>query len=87
MDHLTEALLVQAVWEKGSIVQGFDPALWRKDAYGSLMHRFAYGNRNSEFGWEKDHVWPSALGGQTNYFNYRPLHWRNNLIRQANPFV
>lgn len=86
-DKLLEALEVQVVWEKGIPVAGSDPALWRRDAYGTLIYRWAYGNRMSEYGWEKDHIWPSALGGLNSFSNYRPVHWRNNVARQANPFV
>lgn len=42
------------------------------------MRYSAYGDRNSEWGWEEDHVVPATLGGSDQPFNLRPLHWRNS---------
>ncbi len=72
-----------AVWSKGNFAPGLDPALWRADEYGALMYRPHYGNRDSEFGWEDDHVYPAALGGLSALFNRRPLFWRNNTERNS----
>ena len=37
-----------------------------------------FGNRASQFGWERDHVVALALGGTETVDNMRPLHWRAN---------
>jgi 5-methylcytosine-specific restriction endonuclease McrA len=38
----------------------------------------AHGNTESEHGWEIDHIYPTALGGQTELDNLQPLNWQNN---------
>lgn len=73
---------VLAVWRKGRQVLGADQALWRLDVYGNWILFAQYGNRNSEYGWEIDHIWPDALGGPDELWNLRPLHWRTNARRQ-----
>ena len=75
--------MIQMVWEKGQIIYGWDERFWRKDYYGWWMHRFDYGDRNSELGWEIDHIVPVSEGGTDSIFNLRPLYWRNNISRAA----
>lgn len=70
--------VIQAIWEKGIVVEGFDPALYRRDSAGAWIIRESYGNRDSDYGWEIDHVYPQSLGGQDHLVNLRPMHWRNN---------
>lgn len=70
--------MVQKVWGKGAVVQGWDPNVWRKDACEAAMHRSSYGNRDSEFGWEIDHINPN---GNDELSNLRPLQWENNLSK------
>jgi hypothetical protein len=67
---------VQKIWEKGEIVEGQDSTKWRKDQCGAWIYKAAYGNRNSEFGWEADHIDPH---GGDDLANLRPLQWKNNL--------
>jgi hypothetical protein len=40
------------------------------------MYRAAYGDRNSSYGWEVDHINPN---GGDDLSNLRPLQWKNNL--------
>jgi hypothetical protein len=49
---------VQAVWNKGTAVSGYDASRWRKDACGAWMDRLEYGNTDSKQGWEVDHFNP-----------------------------
>ncbi len=74
---------VLEVWEKGAIILNYDPALWRRDAFGRTMSFSAYGSRNSDYGWEIDHILPVADGGTDDIDNLRPLHWRSNLARNS----
>ena len=66
---------IQAVWNKASIDLNNDPNLWRKDQCGAWIGRDFYGNRDSQYGWEIDHINP--IGGDS-LSNLRPLQWENN---------
>jgi len=67
---------VQRVWEKGRIVPENDPNHWRKDYCGAWIGRRFHGDRNSEYGWEIDHISPD---GPDILSNLRPLQWQNNM--------
>ena len=69
--------IIEAVWQKGRIVQGYDPKLYRQDVCGWWMARQAYGTLG-DHGWEIDHIMPVARGGTDALINLQPLHWRNN---------
>ncbi len=68
--------VVQQVWEKGKIVSGNDPKIWRKDDCEAWIERSKYGNRDSQYGWEIDHISPD---GPDTLSNLRPLQWKNNV--------
>jgi len=69
---------IVTVWQKATIVNGYDPARVRKDICGAWIEFLEYGNRQSQYGWEIDHIDPD--GGD--YFtNLQPLHWRNNAAK------
>lgn len=72
---------VQKVWEKAAIVPNVDPSHIRKDACGAWIIRSHYGARDSDYGWEIDHVYPEALGGDDNIDNLRALQWENNTAK------
>ncbi len=67
---------IQEVWEKGTIVKNVDSNIWRKDQCGAWINRNKYGDRNSDYGWEIDHISP---GDNDNISNLRPLQWQNNV--------
>lgn len=69
-------VIIQKVWEKGQVVAGISPAVWRKDQCGAWIKRTEYGNRDSQYGWEIDHISP---GGTDDLDNLRPLQWQNNV--------
>ncbi|MEI7013843.1 HNH endonuclease signature motif containing protein [Leptospira licerasiae] len=67
---------IQRVWEKGQVALPNNPDEWRKDDCGAWLNRKQYGNRNSDFGWEIDHI---RAGGSDSLSNLRPLQWKNNV--------
>ena len=71
-------MLRYQVWSKGTVVRGHDPSIWRKDQCGAWIKHNEYGKRNSQFGWEIDHISP---GGRTIMSNLRPLNWKNNVAK------
>lgn len=66
---------IQKVWEKAKITSG-DPNIWRKDECSAWINRAKYGDRDSKYGWEIDHISPN---GSDSLSNLRPLHWKNNV--------
>lgn len=68
----------RAVCGKGKIAGTNDPNVWRLDECGAWMHYPSHGNRNSQYGWEIDHIKPSSQGGSDDVSNLRPLQWQNN---------
>jgi|GEM_PF-1681028 len=75
---LDRYLLRHFVWSKGQTVPGFDHSSWRKDVCGALMRWDNYGDRNSPYGWEIDHINPH---GGDSPGNLQPLQWQNNIAK------
>ena len=70
--------IINSVWEKAQKVDNFDPNQFRKHACGAWIIRNHYGQRNSIYGWEIDHVYPQSLGGGDDEANLRAMQWENN---------
>jgi hypothetical protein len=75
---------IQQVWEKGTIVPGYDPAKYRQDKCRAWMVRSEYGNRNSNFGWEVDHIIPNGIDYLS---NLQPLQWENNVAKGVGALI
>jgi hypothetical protein len=71
---------IQSVWGKGSIVINNDANIWRKDQCGAWIKKSFYGDRNSQYGWEIDHI--DTNTDNNDLSNLRPLQWKNNASRQ-----
>ena len=69
---------IEAVWNKGKKEKNNDYNVWRKDECGAWIKRSKYGNRDSAYGWEIDHIKSEFKGGSDNIDNLRPLQWENN---------
>ena len=74
--------IIKRVWGKALPLLNDDPNRVRKDKCGAWIVFDEYGNRNSQFGWEIDHIKPDSLGGADVISNARPLQWYNNASRQ-----
>jgi hypothetical protein len=52
---------IQEVWDRAMVVEGYDKSRFRKDACGAWIIRNKYGDIDSQYGWQIDHVVPRAL--------------------------
>ena len=81
-----DKIIIKLVWEKGRIVEGFDPALFRKDACGAWIAWDKFGVQDNLYGWEIDHICPKARLEARGFTaeaiddlrNLRPLQHENN---------
>lgn len=67
------------VWNKGEIIPDYPSNTWRRDVCGKVIKWSEHGNRNSQYGWEIDHINPVSNGGGDELSNLQPLHWKNNM--------
>ena len=74
---------IEAVWQKGHIAPNNDPSTWRRDDCNAWMRRASYGDRDSQYGWEIDHITSQDHGGSDALSNLRPLQWRNNASKSS----
>ena len=71
---VSDRMIVNDIWEEAEVIDGNDPALWRKDPLGAWINRQEYGRRNSQFGWEIR----EARGGRL-----EAVQWQNCLDQAA----
>ncbi len=77
---------IQEAWNRASVVEGYDKNRYRKDACGAWIIRNKYGNTDSIYGWEVDHIMPQSLLREKgicdsmidNSLNLRALQHENN---------
>lgn len=80
-------LAKRLVWEKAPFVDNQHPEYGKKDSCKACIKKNYYGDRNSDFGWEIDHIIPEKVLKDKgvpqelidDIDNLRPMHWRNNV--------
>ena len=76
------------VWQKATFVsQENESKGFRKDHCTAWIRWSDYGNRNSVYGWEVDHITTKDDGGGDEISNLRPLHWKNNVSKSSGRLV
>lgn len=76
---------INQIWDKGRPVDGVDSSKFRKDACGAWIARNKFGNRDSDFGWDIDYIYPQSMGGDKNPENLRPLNIQN-IVSKADSY-
>ncbi|MFC2162603.1 HNH endonuclease [Candidatus Altiarchaeota archaeon] len=66
--------IVNVVWKKARIIEGYDSDKWRKDDCNAWIKRKSYDDRKSQYGWKIEQISP---GGSDKISNLRPLQWEN----------
>ena len=77
---------IQEAWNRATEVEGYDKSRYRKDACGAWIIRNKYGDTDSLYGWEVDHIVPQSLLREKgisesmidNSLNLRALQHENN---------
>lgn len=67
-----------AAWNNTAEIPGYDPRLWRMDAFGNPVRWSDHGDTSSGYGWQIDHITPTALGGTDALSNLRALRCEVN---------
>jgi hypothetical protein len=55
-----------AVWSKGRIIQGCDPAVWRRDEFGRTI-RYADFRERSQYGWDLFPIQPPGISAKIRF--------------------
>ena len=75
---------LKEIWNKGHVISNKDKELYRKDDCGNEIYWSSYG-KQSDMGWEVDHIKPESKEGSNNLRNLRPLHHEEN-ARKGNAY-
>ena len=63
----------EAAWDNAKKIRGKDPSKYRQDPYGNPMYKSSYG-KDSEMGWNVDHIKPKSKGGSDATRNLQALN-------------
>ncbi len=75
--------IVEVIWKKAQEIPNYNPNIWRKDFAGAWIRKDQYG-ATGNYGWEIDHLKPTAKGGTDELKNLKPIHWQNNRYKSDN---
>ena len=78
--------VIEAVWSKGRPDPPHPLTTRRRDVCGASTQRYAYGTEGL-YGWEIDHIKPTALWGADDLANLQLLHGENNQKKQTASMV
>lgn len=79
------------IWSKGIAIDGYDSSIIRQDACGAWILRDSFGQVDSDYCWEVDHIYPKSLlierGVEESFIdnekNLRPLNRKNNISKSS----
>jgi len=83
MYHFKKSL-PDLVWEKGLPIPGKDPAVFRRDNWGTEMKKTDLDNEQSLYGWCLHHIIPAWEGGKKEPDNLEPLAMHNEVASLRN---
>lgn len=81
--------LKERLWNNAIKKEGYNPDQYRLDPCGAWIQKDKYNDRNSDFGWEIDHIYPQALLKEKDAEideidaeeNLRAMNWHNNVSK------
>ncbi len=80
--NYSSADIGEKLWDKAKKIPGKNPDLYRQDPYRNIMYKSSYG-KDTEMGWEIDHINPKANGGSDDIRNLQPLNTAKNREKGA----
>jgi hypothetical protein len=76
--------LFDLVWDKGQLIPGMDPDMFRKDEWGTTIRRIDFNNSASVYGWCAHYVIPPWEGGNKEVNNLQPVGLLNEIQSLSN---
>ncbi len=67
----------EQAWEKAKPIHGKNSNLYRRDSFGNLIYKPAYG-KGGDMGWELDHKKPISKGGTDSSRNLQAVQTKTN---------
>ena len=72
----------EKAWDNAKKIRGKDPEKYRQDPYGNKMYKASQG-KNSDMGWDVDHIKPKSKGGKDTTRNLQALNSNVNRSKGA----
>ena len=74
------AICKEKVWNTADTIKGKCPTKYRSDVYGNTLYNASYG-KNTDMGWQIDHIKPSSRGGSDTLRNLQALNSNINMSK------